>query len=104
MKEFFVYIMSNHSRTLYVGITNDLERRVWEHTHGTVKGFTSWYRMTKLVYFEGWPSINEAIGREKQLKGWLRTRKLALIERRNPDWDDLSSGWFGHQDSSLRSE
>jgi putative endonuclease len=96
--------MSNHSRTLYIGVTNNLQRRVWEHRQGTTKGFTTRYRMTKLVHCESWPSITEAITREKQLKGWLRAKKVALIEEHNPDWDDLSGGWLGHQDSSLRSE
>ena len=104
MKEHHVYMMGNHSRTLYIGVTNDLQRRVWEHKQETIKGFTSRYHMSKLVYYKAWPSINEAIAREKQLKGLLRRKKAALIEGRNPDWDDLSSGWYGHQDSSLRSE
>jgi putative endonuclease len=89
---------------LYIGVTSDLVGRVWQHQTSALKGFTSRYRMTQLVYYEHWPSMNEAIAREKQLKGWLRAKKVALIEERNPAWDDLASGWYGHQDSSLRSE
>jgi len=95
--------MTNHSRTLYIGVTNDIARRAWEHKNQTNKGFTSKYKMTKLVYYENWPSIREAIAREKQLKGWLRAKKISLIEETNPYWDDLASGWYGHQDASLRS-
>ena len=104
VKEYYAYIMSNHSRTLYIRVTNDIDRRVWEHKTGAVKGFTSRYRMNKLVHYETFQNVNDAIAREKQLKSWLRRKKVALLEERNPDWDDLNSGWFGHPDSSLRSE
>jgi putative endonuclease len=99
-----VYIMSNHSCTLYIGVTSDLARRVWQHKHKAIKGFTSRYRMTKLVYYESRPAISDAIAREKQLKRWLRARKMALIESKSPNWDDLSGSWYGEPDSSLRSE
>jgi putative endonuclease len=99
-----VYIMSNHSRTLYIGVTSDLYSRVWQHKHSAIKGFTSRYRMNKLIYYEEWPTMNEAIAREKQLKGWPRAKKVALIEERNPAWDDLASGWFGQPDSSASSD
>jgi putative endonuclease len=96
--------MSNHSRTLYIGVTNNIERRVWEHKTGTIKGFTTKYKLNRLVHYETFGNVNDAIAREKQLKSWLRRKKVALIEESNPDWDDLSSGWFGQPDSSLRSE
>jgi putative endonuclease len=82
--------MSNKSRTLYTGVTNDLKRRVFEHKRKLIPGFTSKYNLTKLVYFETTTDINLAITREKQIKGWLRTKKITLIESINPDWKDLS--------------
>ena len=94
MKEYFVYIMSNNSKTLYTGVTNDLIRRITEHKLGKVKGFTSKYNIKKLVYFESVENINEAIYREKQIKGWVRKKKIALIEQQNPLWRDLSEDWF----------
>jgi putative endonuclease len=75
---------------LYIGVTNDLTRRVQEHKQSLIPGFTQQYRVTRLVYFEEFDDIRDAIAREKQLKGWLRARKLKLIEARNPTWDDLS--------------
>jgi putative endonuclease len=93
-KEYYVYIMTNVARTLYVGVTNDLERRVYEHKHRDAPGFTRRYGLTRLVYFEASSDILSAIEREKQLKGWVRRRKLALIETKNPKWNDLSVGWF----------
>jgi putative endonuclease len=111
MSEYYVYIMSNKSRTLYVGVTNDLERRVYEHKHKLIKGFTSKYNITKLVWHESFPTIEQAIEGEKRLKGWLRSKKVALIESSNPNWEDLSQNWYEaekpslmHEDSSLRSE
>ena len=93
-KDYFVYIMSNTSKTLYTGVTNDLLRRVMEHKEGKIKGFTSRYNLKKLVYFEEGHSIEEALYREKQIKGWLRQKKINLIEEMNPDWSDLSEGWY----------
>jgi len=93
MKEFYVYIMTNGSRTLYTGVTNDLERRVYEHKHELVPGFTQKYNITLLVYYEATPDIRSAIAREKQIKGWLRSKKIALIESVNPEWQDLSAEW-----------
>lgn len=87
--------MASRSGTLYVGATNDLMRRVYEHQHGLVKGFTSRYRVTRLVYFEDTDRVGAAIEREKELKGWLRAKKIALVETTNPEWHDLSKGWFG---------
>jgi len=85
--------MTNRSRTLYAGVTNDLERRVYEHKSGLVPGFTSRYSITVLVYYESFSDINEAIAREKQIKGRLRARKVALVESMNPEWRDLAREW-----------
>jgi putative endonuclease len=82
--------MTNKSGTLYTGVTNNLERRVYEHKHHLVDGFTKKYKIDKLVYFEDTNDINAAISREKQIKGWLRKKKIALIESMNPSWKDLS--------------
>ena len=92
-KEYYVYIMTNKSRTLYTGVTNDLMRRVYEHKNKLVKGFTSKYNIQYLVYYEMTTNIHTAIAREKQIKGWLRTKKIALIETANPEWTDLAAGW-----------
>jgi putative endonuclease len=86
--------MSNASKTLYTGVTNDLIRRVMEHKEGKIIGFTSKYNIKKLVYFEEGHSIYEALYREKQIKGWVRKKKINLIEELNPEWADLSEGWF----------
>ena len=94
MAQYFVDIMTNRSRTLYTGVTKDLLRRVYEHKHGLVPGFTSRYRITQLAYFEATPNIRAAIAREKQIKGWIRARKISLIESVNPDWKDLSEDGF----------
>ncbi|MBP9732334.1 MAG: GIY-YIG nuclease family protein [Candidatus Magasanikbacteria bacterium] len=88
---FFVYIMASHSGTLYIGVTNDLQRRVFEHKQGVADSFTKKYQCTKLVYFEQYSDIEEAIRREKQLKGWKRIRKEELINKDNPHWEDLSN-------------
>ena len=90
MKNYYVYIMTNMSRTLYTGVTNDLPRRVWEHKQKLVKGFTKKYNITKLVYYEETNDVLGAIEREKQIKGWLRKKKIDLIESLNPEWKDLS--------------
>jgi len=83
--------MCNKTRTLYTGMTNDLYRRVFEHKHKLVKGFTSRYNITMLVYYEEYWDPSQAIAREKQIKGWLRSKKIALIESINPDWLDLAA-------------
>ena len=93
-KEYYVYMMTNKSRTLYTGVTNNLLRRVYEHKNKLIKGFTSKYNIQYLVYYEMTSSIDSAIAREKQIKGWLRTKKIALIESTNPKWKDLSEEWF----------
>ena len=93
MSEYYVYIMTNRSGTLYIGVTNDLERRVLEHKSGEGSGFTKRCKLDRLVYFEETSDVLDAIAREKQLKGWLRRRKVALIAVQNPLWRDLSEGW-----------
>lgn len=94
MKSYYVYIMTNRSKTLYTGITNNLERRVYEHKQKLIPGFTSKYDITKLVYHEETNDVSVAIAREKQIKGWLRAKKIALIELENPEWKDLSLDWY----------
>ena len=86
--------MTNKSRTLYTGVTNNLERRVYEHKNKLLPGFTSKYHITMLVYYESGDNISVAIAREKQIKGWLRAKKVALIESMNPNWEDLSEDWY----------
>ena len=93
MKQYYVYIMTNRSRTLYTGVTNDLERRVYEHKQGLGSKFTRKYNITELVYYDDCSDVREAITREKQIKGWLRAKKIALIESVNPGWKDLSEEW-----------
>ena len=93
MKHYYVYIMTNRSQTLYTGVTNNLKRRMYEHKHHLVAGFTSKYQITRLVYFEETFDVYAAIAREKQIKSWLREKKIALIESMNPDWRDLSEEW-----------
>ena len=94
MKQYYVYIMTNLSDTLYIGVTNDLYLRVYEHKHGLTPGFTSKYRITTLVHYETYKDILDAIAREKQLKGWRRAKKIALIRAENPRWKDLARDWF----------
>ena len=93
-KQYFVYIMSNRSKTLYTGVTNNLIRRVREHKMGTGSHFAAKYRVDRLVYFERFEDIHNAIEREKRIKGWLRVKKIALIVSVNPAWRDLSLEWF----------
>ena len=88
----WVYIMSSHSSCLYIGITSDLSGRVWEHKEGVLEGFTKKYKINQLVYHELFHDIESAIAREKQLKGWSRAQKIALIEKMNPGWEDLPPG------------
>ena len=95
MNTYYVYIMTNKYNTvIYTGMTNDLQRRVYEHKEKLVPGFTSKYNVTKLVYFEEGADVKEVIQREKQIKGWLRRKKIALIESENPKWRDLSNDWY----------
>jgi putative endonuclease len=90
---FWVYIMASKSRRIYTGVTNDIERRVLEHKHGEIEGFTQRYRINRLVYHERFHYIDNAIAREKEIKGWDRARRVALIESVNPTWEDLSLEW-----------
>ena len=101
----YVYILASRTKKLYIGVTNDIERRAWEHKTGMLEGFTKRYNIHKLVYYEHIDTIRDAIAREKQLKGWLRNKKVALIESSNPEWDDMAEHWYkDERDSSLRSE
>jgi putative endonuclease len=92
--------MASKAATLYTGVTNDLVRRVHEHKHGETPGFTSRYRVTRLVYFEQFDRATDAIDRESQIKGWVRKKKLDLVRSMNPKWNDLSVGWFDREPSS----
>ncbi len=100
-REYYVYIMTNHSHTLYTGMTNNLIRRVQEHQVGLGGEFTRKYQITQLVYYETTNDVRVAIEREKEIKSWLRAKKLALIETQNPEWRDLSAGW-AIDDPSMR--
>ena len=93
MRDYYVYIMSSPTGTLYTGVTNDLMRRVYEHQNKLVPGFTSRYGVTRLVYYEVSGDIRAAIAREKEIKGWRRGKKVALVEATNPTWRDLSEDW-----------
>ena len=89
MGNHYVYIVASWSRVLYIGMTNDLQRRIWQHRTKAFEGFSSKYNCRRLVYFEVFPDPTSAIAREKALKGWLREKKIALIESANPTWRDL---------------
>jgi putative endonuclease len=93
-KVYFVYIMSNTSKMLYTGVTNDLEARAFQHKLKSGSGFTKKYNLHKLVYFEQFGNVREAICREKQIKGWVRSKKVKLIESVNPNWLDLADDHF----------
>lgn len=103
MKRYYMYILANRSKTLYTGVTNNLVRRVYEHKQKLIRGFTYKYNINKLVYYETTLDVKSAITREKQIKGWLRSKKIALIELANSDWKDLSAGWYDEGDSSRSS-
>ena len=94
MRTYYVYLMASRSRVLYIGVTNDLARRAYEHKRSLPPSFTSTYRITRLVYFEEFGDVRDAIAREKQLKGWVRARKVRLIEQKNPTWQDWAEPWF----------
>ena len=117
--DYWVYILTNkHCMTLYIGITNNITRRLYQHRYGEVEGFTKRYHLNRLVWLEHFRNVKDAIACEKKLKGWLRSRKNALIEQTNPRWLDLSDDWEQQpnvydrpykieeliRDSSLRSE
>ena len=99
MNQYWVYIISNFNRTtLYIGVTNDLERRMLEHKAGIGSKFSSKYKLKNLLYYEVLPSISDAIEREKQLKNWHRAWKLNLIKEINPEMKDLAEEWFTNED------
>ncbi|HEY3058653.1 MAG TPA: GIY-YIG nuclease family protein [Chloroflexota bacterium] len=98
-----VYIVANKHRTTYIGVTNNLERRINEHKKRLGPGFAAKYGLDRLVYVEQTQDVRLAIAREKQLKGWTRAKKIALIESLNPRWEDLAQDWFEQADPSLRS-
>jgi len=91
--EYFVYLMCSSSGTLYIGMTNSIYRRALEHKQGEIEGFAKKYGCTRLVYYEGFDDVRKAIDREKQLKGWVRRKKIALIESKNARWEDLAEKW-----------
>jgi putative endonuclease len=92
--QYFVYLLTNEWQTaLYTGVTNDIKRRVWQHKNGTNRGFTKQYNCNRLVHFETYEDINQAIAREKQIKGWSRSKKNALVKEHNPRWIDLAAEW-----------
>jgi putative endonuclease len=93
-RTFFVYIMASKSRTLYTGITSKLYSRVYEHKNELLGGFTSKYKIHRLVYYESFDDVRKAISREKQIKAWTRTKRIALISRANPTWEDLAEDWY----------
>jgi putative endonuclease len=94
MNQYYVYIMASFRQTLYVGVTNDLRRRVYQHkTKADPASFTSRYNVDRLVHFEVFTDVKDAIAREKQIKRWRRSKKVALIEAENPRWKDLSLDW-----------
>ena len=92
-RQFFIYILSSRRRVLYVGVTNNLERRMFEHRAGLNVGFATRYHANRLVYFETTENPISAIEREKEIKGWRRSKKIQLITRANPAWTDLSRDW-----------
>ena len=94
VKQYYVYIMTSASGTLYTGMTNNLQRRVYEHKHKLGEGFTKKYNVTRLVYYEQFREVRDAVAREKQIKGWRRSKKIDLIESLNSTWRDLSEDWF----------
>jgi putative endonuclease len=94
MNKYFVYIMTSKTGTLYTGVTNDLENRVYQHKHKLIEGFTKKYNITCLAYFEETTNIDSAIKREKEIKSWRRSKKIAIIESMNPTWKDLAEDWF----------
>ena len=93
-RSYFVYIVASISGTLYIGISGNLHRRVFQHKFHHFEGFTDRYDVERLLYWESYDDVHRALGREKQLKGWTRAKKVALIVRRNPHWIDLASEWY----------
>ncbi len=94
---YYTYIVASQSRTLYIGVTSDLRKRVWQHKWKEYEGFTCKYNCDRLVWFERFGEVSAAISREKQLKRWVRAKKIALIEKSNPTWNDLSRDWYEYE-------
>jgi putative endonuclease len=92
--QYYVYIMTNKSGTLYTGMSNNIKQRVFAHKHKLVEGFTRKYNIDRLLYIESFRDVNSAIAREKVIKGWRRARKIALIKTVNPNWADLAGEWY----------
>ena len=102
-KRFYVYIITNkNNTTFYIGVTNDLMRRMWEHKNELIEGFSKKYKLKKLVYYEEYEKIEDAIRREKQLKNWHREWKMNLIKEMNPEFKDLSGDWFTEMPKRVR--
>ncbi len=99
---YFAYIMASRSRTLYIGVTSNLHRRVFQHKWREHDGFTERYNCDRLVWFQGYGDVGNAIAREKQLKAWRREKKLALIAITNPAWRDLSREWYDLEPADLK--
>jgi len=99
--QYYVYILASGSGTLYTGVTNNLERRVLQHKQKSIAGFSKKYGVNRLVFYEATTDVRMAIAREKQINGWLRAKKEALVRTKNPKWEDLSLGWY-ERDSSPR--
>lgn len=93
-RQYYVYVMTNKSGTLYVGVTNNIKKRIYEHKNKLVEGFTKKYNINRLLYFETFGDIFSAISREKTIKGWLRKKKIELVRTSNPAWADLSQDWY----------
>ena len=94
MGKYFIYILSSLSGTLYTGVTNNLEQRIYQHKHKMVNGFTKKYNVDRLVYYEETTDIHAALTREKEIKAWRRNKKIDLIKSMNPEWKDLAEDWF----------
>jgi len=94
MNNYYIYIMASQSGTLYIGMTNDIKKRVYQHKNHLIAGFTDKYSVDRLLYVETTSDPVSAIRREKQLKKWRREKKAALVDSQNPDWKDLSQGWY----------
>ena len=99
---YFTYIMASRSHTLYIGVSGDLRKRVFQHKWKEHEGFTARYNCDRLVWFERYQDVNKAIAREKELKGWRRSKKIAVIELANPTWADLSRDWFEYEPADFR--
>ena len=101
-RTYYTYIMASRSHTLYIGMTSDLRRRVFQHKWREKDGFTARYNCDRLVWFQSFGEVSYAIQREKELKGWRRDRKIALIEQTNPTWQDLSRNWYDIEPADYR--